>query len=112
MKTLNILIIISTLFFISCEKIDNDAPDCIKKLIRNKAGLNLCETGAFVNLYSFQGENVYVFDPGRCGADMSAPVYDENCEKLGELGGFAGNTKINDVEFSGVAVLIKTIWKD
>lgn len=62
----------------SCEKIDKDAPDCIKDLIRhNGNSLHLCETGASVNLYYFQGQNVYVFDPGQCGADMGANVYND-----------------------------------
>jgi len=32
--------------------------------------------------------------------------------KLGILGGFAGNTKINGVEFGQIAVKIKTLWTD
>lgn len=111
MKTLKLLVFLVPLFFTSCEKIDSDAPDCIKKLIRHPRGLN-CETGAFVNLYSFQGQNVYVFFPGSCGADMATMVYSENCESLGTLGGLTGNTKINGVEFGQVAVKIKTVWKD
>jgi hypothetical protein len=112
MKTLRLLVFLIPLCFTSCEKIDSDTPDCIKKLIRTQDGLGLCESGAFLNLYSFQSQNVYVFDPGSCGADMAATVFSENCEKLGILGGFAGNTKINGVEFGQVAVKIKTLWKD
>jgi hypothetical protein len=112
MKTLRLLLFFVPLFFTSCEKIDSDTPHCIKKLIKHPAGLGLCETGAYLNLYDFQGQNVYVFDPGLCGADMAATVYNENCEKLGILGGFTGNTKINGVEFGQVAVKIKTLWKD
>jgi hypothetical protein len=112
MKTLRLLLFLVPLFCTSCEKIDSDTPDCIKKLIRTQDGMSLCEDGAFLNLYSFQGQNVYVFDPGTCGADMAASVFTENCEKLGILGGFAGNTKINGVEFGQVAVKIKTLWKD
>ena len=111
MKTLRLLVFLLPLFFSSCEKIDSDTPDCIKKIIRHGDFVK-CETGAFVNLYTFQGQNVYVFDPGTCGADMAAVVYSENCEQLGILGGIAGNTKINGVEFGQVAVKIKTIWKD
>jgi hypothetical protein len=103
--TLNFLIV-----FLSCEKIDKEAPDCIKDLIRQHHGF--CETGASVNLYSFQGQNVYVFDPGNCGADMGANVYNENCEMMGMLGGFAGNILINNVRFDQTAKFQKTIWKD
>jgi hypothetical protein len=43
---------------------------------------------------------------------LAATVFSENCEKLGILGGFAGNTKINGVEFGQIAVKIKTLWTD
>ena len=112
MKTINLLVFLIPMFFTSCEKIDSDAPDCIKKLIKHPSGFINCETGASVNMYSFQGQNVYVFYPGSCGADMASTVFSENCENLGILGGFAGNTKINGVEFGQVAVKIKTVWKD
>jgi hypothetical protein len=112
MKTIRLLIFVIPLFLTACEKIDSDTPDCIKNLIKHHDGLGLCQTGAFLNLYTFQGQNVYVFDPGQCGADMAATVYSANCEKLGILGGIAGNTKINGVEFGQVAVKIKTLWKD
>ena len=112
MKTLKLLVFLVPLFFNSCEKINVDAPDCIKKLIKNHNGTYNCETGASVILYSFQGQNVYVFDPGSCGADMAAVVYSENCENIGTLGGFTGNTKINGVEFGQVAVKVKTVWNN
>lgn len=111
MKTLKLLVFLVPLFFTSCEKIDVDAPDCIKKLIKYHSVIN-CETGASVILYSFQSQNVYVFDPGSCGADMAATVFSENCENLGILGGFTGNTKINGVDFGQVSVKIKTVWKN
>ena len=111
MKTFRLLVFLLPLFFSSCEKIDSGTPDCIKDLIRH-GNFFKCETGAFVDLYTFQGHNVYVFEPGTCGADMAATVYSENCEQLGILGGYAGNTIINGVEFGQVAVKIKTIWKD
>ena len=112
MKTLRLFVFLVPLFFPSCEKIDSDTPNCIKKLIKHPTGLGLCDSGAFLNLYSFQGQNVYVFHPGQCGADMASTVFSENCENLGILGGIAGNTKINGVEFGQVAVKIKTLWKD
>ena len=112
MKTFRFFAILLPLFLTACEKIDSDAPDCIKKLIRHPDGLGLCEKGAFVNLYSFQGQNGYVFNPGLCGADMAASVFTDNCENLGILGGIAGNTKINGVEFGQAATLIKTIWQE
>jgi hypothetical protein len=111
MKTLNLLIFLSFFLFTACEKIEKDAPSCIKDLIRNhKKVVLLCETGASVKQYSFQGDYVYVFDPGNCGADMNAPVYSSNCEYLGGLGGFTGNLLIKGVRFDQNSTYIKTIW--
>ena len=111
MKPAKIALFIFLFFLAACEKIDKDAPDCIKDLIRkNDSYLSLCETGASVQEYLFQGDFVYVFDPGRCGADMMAVVYSSNCEHLGGLGGFAGNLLINGVRFDQNSTYIKTIW--
>ena len=102
------------MFFITaCEKIDDDAPNCIKDLIKHhKSDLFLCKTGASVEQYLFQEKYVYVFEPGKCGADMQAPVYSENCELLGNLSGITGNLIINGERFDQNAKLIKTIWTD
>jgi hypothetical protein len=111
MKSLNLIIFLSFFLLTACEKIEKDAPGCIKDLIRNhKNTVVLCETGASVKQYSFQGNSVYVFDPGTCGADMMAPVYSSDCEYLGGLGGFAGNILIDGVRFDLNSTYIKTIW--
>ncbi len=113
MKTLNLLIVLSLFLLTACEKIEKDAPDCIKDLIKNhKNEMFLCETGASVKQYLFQGDYVYVFDPGNCGADMMAPVYSSDCKYLGGLGGFVGNIIINGVRFDQNSTYIKTIWTD
>jgi hypothetical protein len=97
----------------NCKKSKIETPDCINNLIANHTGaLFLCETGAQVDEYLFQGEIVYVFEPGNCGADMQAPVYDSNCQMIGALGGFAGNILINNVRFDQNAVFQKTIWNN
>ncbi len=113
MRPLKFVFFILMFFLAACEKIDDDAPDCIKKLIKHhKSDFALCESGASVKQYLFQEKYVYVFGPGRCGADMQAPVYSENCELLGNLGGIAGNLIINGERFGQNAILIKTIWTD
>ncbi len=97
---------------ISCSKDDvpSDVPSCIRTLIRDfsKNG-GTCDGSATVGEYSFEGQVVYAFNPGNCGADFGGNVYDSNCIVLGFLGGITGNTKINDVEFS-TATLIRVIW--
>ena len=111
MKPLKFVLFILILLLAACEKIDNGAPDCIKHLIKHHQDkMWLCEKGASVNQYSFQDQFVYVFDPGTCGADMQAPVYNESCELLGNLGGFVGNLIINGERFDQKATFIKTIW--
>lgn len=111
MKAYKFILFILLLSLTACEKIDNDAPNCIKDKIRkHKKELFPCDEDSSVKQYSFQGKFVYVFDPGLCGADMQAPVYDEDCNLLGNLGGIVGNLIINGERFDQKAKYIKTIW--
>jgi hypothetical protein len=55
---------------------------------------------------------VYVFDPGTCGADMLAPVYDSECNLIGALSGLMGNILINNIRFDLNAKFQKTIWSN
>jgi len=111
MKTIKLVIFLLLFLPTACEKIEKDAPDCIKDLIRKPIGiLTLCETGASVDQFLFQGQNVFVFSPGSCGADMAAAVYNDKCEVIGDLGGFTGNLIINGERFDQGAIYIKTIW--
>jgi hypothetical protein len=71
-----------------------------------------CDTGASIKQYSFQGQNVYVFDYGYCLADGTAAVLNEHCDTLGFLGGIAGNGIINNVNFYEVAQYQLTIWSN
>lgn len=99
------------LLIVSCGKYDTpvDTPNCISAAVPEFAKNAQCDDAA-IEEYAFQGTKVYVFDPGTCGADMLAPVNDAECNHLGDLGGFAGNTTINGESFSH-AVFIRTIWK-
>ena len=112
MKKIIIILILSSLVFESCEKIDKDAPDCIKDKVREFAKNKICENGSSVSQYHFKNENVFVFSEGACGADLGAAVFSESCEYLRLLGGIAGNIEIQDVLFYEEAEFIKTIWKD
>lgn len=111
MKSIKLLLFLFLFSLNACERIDDEAPGCIKELIRHHQDyLFLCEEGASVKQYLFQEQYVYVFGPGTCGADMQAPVYSEDCELLGNLGGFVGNLMINGIRFDQNATYIKTIW--
>lgn len=111
MKNLITSFLIAVLFFSSCKKLDiaDGTPQCIKKEIRSLEKGASC-SDAQVDEFEFQSETVYVFSPGSCGADMAAPVLDSKCNSKGQLGGFAGNTKIDGQEFS-TAKFIRTVWK-
>ena len=95
-----------------CEKIA-DCPDCIYEKVIDFSKDHICNDGSSgVAEYLFQGQFVYVFSDGTCGADMGATVYSSECEKIGFLGGFTGNLIINDVVFYENAVFKRNIWHD
>jgi len=85
------------------------ASACIKKSIENFSKTE-CDKNPNVKEYTFQGQKVFVFDPGQCGADMTSEVFDKDCKSIGFLGGFEGNVKINGEDFSN-ALLVKTVWE-
>lgn len=102
------------LFLLSCRskqqaQKESETPACIKKAVESFSKTD-CQKNPNVKEYTFQGKHVFVFDPGRCGADMTSDVLDSDCKPLGALGGFIGNVKINGEDFSN-AVFIRTIWE-
>lgn len=103
-----LLIIAITFALLACRKstrnacIDSKADDFKK---------TCCNNGAKVSEYTFQGNTVYVFDPGICGADQTSEVTNKKCEAMGYLGGISGNTKINGEDFSK-AKFEKNIWSN
>lgn len=110
MKKLSIALLFA-FTIVGCNKLDieKDTPKCVERRIKNFNKSSTCDN-AKVNEYTFQGNTVYVFTPGTCGADMTAEVISSDCNSLGYLGGISGNTKINEVEFS-TATFIKTTWE-
>ena len=71
--------------------------------------ISICEDPS-VEEYNFQDKLVYLISQGTCGADLETTVLDSNCQNIGMLGGFIGNTMINGEDFSN-AVFIRVIWK-
>lgn len=106
------LLIIPTLFIflMGCRPIKYNSPSCVNEKIE-AFKKDCCENGANVKEYTFQGEKVFVFDPGTCGADMTSEVINQECKHLGYLGGFIGNMKINNENFSN-AIFIRTTWEN
>lgn len=118
MKIRSFFLALPILFLLGCELVDfgldNDIPKCVRKKIRDfdgEVGFQ-CESGASVSKFLFNEREVYVFEPGNCGADMSSPVFDADCNELGSLGGFAGNLEIDGMIFHENAVLIERVWED
>lgn len=111
MRTSILILIITCFFYGTCKK----APEisaCIQSHIETFKKSPLCDQSASVKEYLFMEKKVYVFDEGNCCCDRAASVLDINCSSLGILGGIAGITKINGVDFASNAVYIKTLWKN
>ncbi len=110
MKKVLVSLFILVCLFVSCRRGDcsKGTPQCIKGKITD-FDKTACDNGK-VEEYVFQGQTVYLFETGNtCGADLTSEVTDENCVTLGYLGGIAGNTKINNEDFSH-ANFKRKIW--
>ena len=108
--------IILLLFFAGCQKnemnIEEDSACISQKIETFKASKIPCESGKSVYRYIFQGEYVYVFNPGNCGADMMSNVYGEECNLICGLGGIAGNMICNAENFSENTTDETLIWEN
>ena len=102
-----ITVVVVLLITSSCKK---NTPQCITS-DTSDFKKSCCSSGASVKEYDFQGNQVYVFDPGTCGADQTSEVKNDKCGSLGFLGGITGNTKINGEDFSN-AKYRKTVWSN
>ncbi|MBL7932128.1 MAG: hypothetical protein JNL60_09500 [Bacteroidia bacterium] len=89
-------------------KLNENMNDCLKAKI-DEFSKESCNK-AVVKEYEFQQKKVYLFDQSACGNDMAANVYDDQCKKLGFIGGFTGNVNINGEDFSN-AKLLRTVWE-
>jgi hypothetical protein len=112
MNKLPVFLILGLLTFSGCEKVDvaKGTPKCVEKQIKEYKKIALCKD-PWVDEYSYQGKTVYVIVHGTCGRDIPDKVIDADCNSLGDLGGFAGNSEINGGDFS-TATFVKTIWKE
>ena len=93
----------------ACDKVEG--PDCLEKSIRQFERRAFCETGSHVEEYLLDGELVYVFYEGACGADFSYDVLNIHCELIGSLGGIQGNNEIQGKSFLN-AKHQRTIWSN
>ena len=109
-KIIGFIVLVSSLLLLAfqCDKGDDLVASCVQDKIATFS-TQACPTGATIKSYYFQSDFVYVFDYGPCGADMAMPVLNNSCDTLGFLGGFIGNTMINNQDFHS-AEFVKTIW--
>lgn len=109
MKEAAFLLLIATLT--GCTKLDIESgtPKCIVKEIKRFNKKSACEH-ANVKEYSFQGKTVYLFEPGACGADLTSDVFRSDCQKIGYIGGLAGNGQVNGGDFY-TATFLRTVWE-
>ncbi|MDG1253539.1 MAG: hypothetical protein P8N56_07655 [Schleiferiaceae bacterium] len=95
----------------ACEPSLKPAPECLDhSLTQFKTWC--CSQGAAIDSYNFQGQTVYLFDPGLCGGDFPNYVLDGQCDTLGFLGGIAGFTEINGQPFMANAQFQYRLWSN
>ncbi|MFM7472789.1 MAG: DUF6970 domain-containing protein [Crocinitomicaceae bacterium] len=111
MKRLVYLLTTSFFFCLSAFQCNKYTPSfCINSKVssfKNEA----CSSGASVKQYFFQNQDVYSFDPGQCGSDMTVTILSNNCDTLGFLGGLSGNSTINGEDFSN-AQFREVVWEN
>lgn len=115
MKAYISILLIVIFSFSACDKVElnEEVPSCMEKKINEYKNSNLpCSSGKSVYRYKFQGEYVYVFDPGNCGADMMSDVFDEACNSICGLGGIAGNITCVGDDFGKNAIEETLIWQN
>ncbi len=115
MKIFNIVLIAFTISYFGCQKDDLqvDVPGCIQQKIEEFDESSIsCDSGATVYRYQFQGQLVFVFNPGNCIADGTSGVYDEECNLICSLGGLIGNIMCNGENFDENSTDETLIWKN
>ncbi|WP_286757061.1 hypothetical protein [Roseivirga sp. UBA838] len=102
------------LLALSCDNkgIPVDLPSCIQDQIKTVA-LNSnvrSPERASVEAYLYNGQRVYVFNPGSGYADWLYTFYNEDCQVVCESGGFAGVNTCPD--FNEKAEFLGVVWRD
>lgn len=69
-------------------------------------------TGAMVAIYTFQEEEVFVYQQGSCIADGSIIITDKNCNQICILGGIAGFQECEGQLFFQVATIIEVLYEE
>jgi hypothetical protein len=67
--------------------------------------------GASIIKYEFEGNTVIAYSDGQCISDGGVSVFDEDCTPICFLGGIAGFTLCNGVDFFAQAKQKEVIWE-
>ena len=106
--------LIVMLVLMSCEGLDlpGDLPSCIEDQIKAEVRNSQVRepNKASVEAYLYQGEKVYIFDPGSGYADWLFTAYNTKCEVICQFGGFAGMNTCPD--FTENAEYLGLVWED
>ena len=97
---------------LGCNK-ENEAavPTCIQDRLQTFDMNEACSDGASVERHMFQGNPVYLFNPGACTVD-SIEVRSDDCALLGYLGGLLNNSDINGVDFYLSSQYDAIVWQN
>ncbi|HEY9116871.1 MAG TPA: hypothetical protein VIN11_03540, partial [Roseivirga sp.] len=89
-----------------------ELPSCVEAQIQQEVsnGDKREPTRAHVDAYQYEGEKIYIFDPGSGYADWLYTAYNQDCEVICEFGGFAGLNTCPD--FNKKAEYLGVIWED
>ena len=101
--------IVLILFVSSCNQDDNN--ECIENRIANFDS-EICNNGATVKRFTFQGHTTYAIHPGNCIADGADEILDAECNFLGFVGGFGGASEINGENYYDNATFEATVWQN
>ena len=113
MKKLSLILIVS-IFAFSCENLDlpSELPNCIEDQIKSEVyqGPKREPNKAHVDAYFYNGEKVYIFDPGSGYADWLFTAYNQDCEVICEFGGISSLNTCT--EFDNNSEYLGVIWED
>lgn len=113
MKLVANTVLMLFLFVIAaCQTDDENLPHCLDDEIRDFKKEVFCNNGATVSSYEFQDDLVYIFSDGLCISDGLSKVISSDCDSLGILGGIAGFSEINGVNFDSAAVFVEIVWEN
>lgn len=104
-----LFIILFSITFLACS---DEHPECVDTRISQfKMDQADCPL-ATIKKYSFQDQIVYGFTDGNCIADGGTTIIDDSCQQLCFLGGIAGLTDCEGVNFNQNAEELELIWEN